>query len=907
MVRPIACRCIAVGIGVASVAGAQTPAQPLQLADRGPAFYEVRVSDGARVDARHAAMLTQRILLRLHDATIPDALVVIGEQAGLRFTYDQSVLPANTRVSLHADDITVAAALTQVLLDANLDIEITPTGLASLVRRAARASVAKQQAGTVTGHISDAATHRPIPYATVGVEDTKWGAIANDSGVYHITGLPSGTYTVLGRSLGYAPLRHTTTLDGSQSLTLDFALTKSPNQLEHVVVTGTVAPTAIKAIPTPISIVTDSDIAAQRPRTTAQIFRQAVPSAVAWDFVNTPEQTAFSLRGTSTLSSGDGTVKVYLDGVPLSNLTFAPVDPNSIDHIEVLRGPEAATIYGSDAIGGVMAIFTKHGDPNAVAPHIDLSAALGVLQSPYSGYSGAARQEYTGAIWGGTPAGSYNIGAGYTDNGAWAPEAQDAAPSLYGATHFSQGWLGLDVSARYYQLKGPEGVSPDFARTGLTYWTKPGFTQFLSEAQTYGAHLSATPTPWWTNNVVVGVDRFSIDAHQTQPRFTFATDTERTVEDATGTRVSLAYNSALRFTLSPDLTTTATVGVDGYRYAHAYTYTTGAFNTTGTIVIDATQPPVITRDLVNDIGYFAQLQVNVRDALFLTAGLRAEHNTEFGDSLGTQVSPRAGAAYIHNVGDVTLKVRGSYGEAIRPPSPGQKDARTYTTNIVLASPSLGPERQAGWDAGLDATIGGTATLGVTYYHQVARNLIDYVLVDGAAIPPVYQYQNIGRFLNQGIELEGTLSLATAARLHAQYAFTRSHAEALGAGYSGDLRLGEQNFDVPRSTAGLSVEVTAIPHTSVAFGATYVGDWVDYNFLAEFSCYGGTGPCAATTRGYLMTYPAFTKVHLSVTRDITPVLSAFLSVDNLFNDTHHEFEDFSPILGRQSMIGLRFSH
>ena len=55
------------------------------------------------------------------------------------------------------------------------------------------------------------------------------------------------------------------------------------------------------------------------------------------------------------------------------------------------------------------------------------------------------------------------------------------------------------------------------------------------------------------------------------------------------------------------------------------------------------------------------------ERVFLTAGLRAERSPGFGETIGTVISPRVGAAYAHQVGPVAMKLRLSYGESIRAP------------------------------------------------------------------------------------------------------------------------------------------------------------------------------------------------------------------------------------------------
>src|SRR5690606_22003959 len=67
-------------------------------------------------------------------------------------------------------------------------------------------------------------------------------------------------------------------------------------------------------------------------------------------------------RGASSLDGGPNPIKVYVDGVELLDASYlGAIDPGSIERIEIITGPQAATIYGSGALGGVMQIFTKKG------------------------------------------------------------------------------------------------------------------------------------------------------------------------------------------------------------------------------------------------------------------------------------------------------------------------------------------------------------------------------------------------------------------------------------------------------------------------------------------------------------------------------------------------------------------
>jgi hypothetical protein len=89
--------------------------------------------------------------------------------------------------------------------------------------------------------------------------------------------------------------------------------------------------------------------------------------------------------------------------------------------------------------------------------------------------------------------------------------------------------------------------------------------------------------------------------------------------------------------------------------------------------------------------------------------------------------------------------------------------------------------------------------------------------------------------------------------------------------------------------------------------TYVGSWRQYDYLAEYSCFAGTGPCAATSRDYIVAYPSFVKLNAVVSQPIRRGLSAFLSIDNLANNTSVEYANNTAVFGRITTLGLHVSY
>jgi outer membrane receptor protein involved in Fe transport len=883
------------------VLAARAEAQALDSSADRPRFLVVAMAGRPPVEVTDAPVLRRRVTAAMDGVALGAALEEIGHQAHVRFAVSREIVPLERRVSLNASGITLGAALFEVLSGLGLDVQFSWDGTSAAIVRHRTPGVAG--GGAIVGRVTAKAGGSPLAGATVVVEGTRLSATTGNDGRYRITEVGTGTYTVRARYIGYAPATASVTVSADQEATADLALEKSVQKLDEVVTTGTVVPTEVKALPTPISVISGSDIALQRPRTMGEMLRQVVPSAVSWDFPSTPYQTSLSVRGTSSIGGGlDGQLKVFIDGVEAALNVFSAIDPSSIERMEVIRGPQAAAIYGSDALGGVLAVFTKHGSTALARPEVDAQAALGVIQTPYGDKSGAPRQSYTGSVGGGGSDVSYSFGAGYSHTSDWLPAPQQSAQSstsLYGGMHFARGVVSADLAGRYYVLNNPQVFDPTLTATGSPFAAAPFYQPVRNENQTIGVRLGVAATPWWQHTVTVGLDRFTQDQTQTQPRFTTPADTLLSITNAYWVKYSIGYNTSLQGSLAPGLSGSLTAGFDHYNEPFRFWTTSGAVTMTGSIQTDPTQPVTAFVTETNNTGYFAQAQLGFHDGLFLTAGIRAEHNTNFGDSLGTPLSPRVGISYARPLGSMMLKLRGSWGRSIRPPSSGAKAPSSQPGYIQLANPTLAPERQHGWDAGVDAVFGARGSLNLTYYDQTADNLIQSVLIQDIT----YQNQNVGRIRNTGVEVEGTVNVGFL-QVKGQYAYTRSRVAHLNAGYAGDLVVGDQALLTPKHTAGASVTLTPMQGTTVAGGLTYQGGWTGFDGIALNRCFGGTGPCLPTFRDYHTEYAGFVKLNASVFQRLTPFITGFVSVDNLTNNVRREVENDFLTMGRITTIGLK---
>src|SRR5439155_22946954 len=118
---------------------------------------------------------------------VGEALAEISRASGLQIVYADGVVPSEGRVHVRAEEITVAAALTEVLLDAGVDVLISPGGSVVLGKRGA------VQTGRVAGRVTDAKTGQGIVAASVAL-GTRWHTTTDESGQYRIADVASGTY-----------------------------------------------------------------------------------------------------------------------------------------------------------------------------------------------------------------------------------------------------------------------------------------------------------------------------------------------------------------------------------------------------------------------------------------------------------------------------------------------------------------------------------------------------------------------------------------------------------------------------------------------------------------------------------------------------------------------------------------
>jgi outer membrane receptor for ferrienterochelin and colicins len=213
-------------------------------------------------------------------------------------------------------------------------------------------------AQTISGVISG--EDGPIPGATVHVVETKEGAVANINGYYEFVNLSPGNYKLEVRAVGYKQLHKNIVLELGDNHTLHFELAESSLGLNEVVITGTMQPTFVSNSPIKVDVITSKYMNTFTPAAASSIIEgvklvNGIQEVVACGVCFTNSISINGLPGPYTAILMDGT-PIYGNLASVYGLNGIP--SMIIDRFEVIKGP-SSTLYGSEAVAGVINIITK--------------------------------------------------------------------------------------------------------------------------------------------------------------------------------------------------------------------------------------------------------------------------------------------------------------------------------------------------------------------------------------------------------------------------------------------------------------------------------------------------------------------------------------------------------------------
>jgi len=233
-----------------------------------------------------------------------------------------------------------------------------------------------QQGGTITGRVVDSRTGSPLTDATVMVTGTTLRVVTNGQGEYRIGNVPAGSQNVSASRIGYAGSSQRVSVAAGQSATANFSLSTSAVNLNALVVQASGREARQRELGNAVSNIT----ADQVPMATVQNFSQFLQGrapgvVVAQSSGQLGSNARIRIRGVNSLSLNNDPL-VIIDGVRISQdggvgqelftggqgtSRLNDLNPDDIESVEVLKGPAASALYGTQAANGVIQVTTKRG------------------------------------------------------------------------------------------------------------------------------------------------------------------------------------------------------------------------------------------------------------------------------------------------------------------------------------------------------------------------------------------------------------------------------------------------------------------------------------------------------------------------------------------------------------------
>lgn len=231
-----------------------------------------------------------------------------------------------------------------------------------------------QSTGTLRGTVVAATSMRPLAGAQVSIPGAGLGTITNANGQFLIVNVPAGEARVRVQMIGYGVEQQTARVAAGETAVLNFQLEETAIALDEVVVTGTAADVRRKEIGNSMEAITSAQIQNAPVTNTQTILQGRTPGVTVMGAGGQPGSgSTVKIRGTNSVSQ-DTEPLIYVDGIRIFNLptragwkSRTGVNPlqdiaaEDIERIEVVKGAAATTLYGTEASGGVIQIFTKRG------------------------------------------------------------------------------------------------------------------------------------------------------------------------------------------------------------------------------------------------------------------------------------------------------------------------------------------------------------------------------------------------------------------------------------------------------------------------------------------------------------------------------------------------------------------
>jgi len=626
------------------------------------------------------------------------------------------------------------------------------------------------------------------------------------------------------------------------------AQTQDSTRLPRVVITATRVDSRIGSDVASVTVLDGDTLRARGIRDVAEALRE-VPGATVVRSGSVGALTSLFMRGGES-----DYVRLLIDGVPMNDpggsIDLAKYTLDNVDRIEVVRGP-ASVLYGSDAVAGVVQIFTRqHTVPLIVeagasagtyasrAAHVSLGATTSALSATV----GAARYQSDGFL-------AFNNGY---DNDvlsgrvAMTPGGGFRA-SLSGRQHNDEFHYPTDGSGKVvdrnaFRTDRRSALAFD-AKQNIGSRVNVGLTLTAMEGRPRNEDAADSPS-----------DNSGFYAYRSSG------SVRRRVADS---RIEVMLRSSAIATLGYEWQREAQHGRDSSNFD--------------------TAPNAFSAERATRATY-AQI-VGEASRLSFIAGARYDDN----DVFGIFRTARGGLAWRLWTGTT---VRANAGSAFKAPS----FLEEFNTAFTAGNASLRPERSRSYEVGATQFVAnGRAEINATWFAQRFRDLIQYSFVD----PATPNYFNVAAASARGLELEGRSRLGAATQLCLTLTFLRTRVDDAGfdEGQEATFVQGNRLLRRPSVTGALSASSRLTSRFSVDGRLLLVGSRDDRDFSGF--------PAKPVILGSYRRIDGGVAYRLTNETLRGPSLTLYVRAENLLDANYQEIMNFAAP-GRTVSLGIRAS-
>jgi outer membrane cobalamin receptor len=693
--------------------------------------------------------------------------------------------------------------------------------------------------GTLTDPSGAAVVGASITAQSLDASRTQIATKSGNEGNFTLA-LAPGRYRVRIEHASFTRVEQEFTLTAGEARPWNVRLTLE-RMSASVTVTATAQPMAVESSASPVTVITQQDIANRQEIWLADMLQSG-------GGINMAREGPFGGITTLFLDGGNSQfTKVLIDGAPANqpggDMDYEGIDLNNVDKIEIVHGASSA-LYGSDALDGVVQIFTHRG--TTTTPVFKIEGEGGTFGT---GDGGAQLSGLLGAF-------DYSGSATYFSTQGQGPNDYFRNTALSGAF----GWKFSSMDQLRLSLRNDTN---DGGEPGQTLLDPPNLGNHI------GQHDFFASLAW----------DFSTGDHW-QHRL-MATDSyvRQFVDDVSFSEHNRFYRTGF------EEQSTYLFPHGGVSLGYNYEAENG----------EPGGPPHVRRN--NQAGY-GELRYQFGRRVTATAGARAEDNSSF----GTRVVPRVGVAYTARFGHDfwgATRLRTSYGLGIKEPT----FIQSFEADPCFpGNPNLRPERSTTFNAGVEQLLASDRLkVSVTYFHNDFHDIVsfseDFNATDACPF-------GTGTFFNTdkarafGSNTSFESKVTSWLRIVGNYTYDDTKVLAAPNAFLIDQTLepGNRLLHRPLHSANLIFNAT-VRRMNFNFAGTYVGRATDSDFQSFVSNGVCVGPCITSN-------PSWVRWDLGTILPLRRGLSMTAKVENLFDRRYSDAVGY-PALDLNYRLGLKY--